>query len=471
MAGIIFRNPPPMPLLFANDALLPSGWARDVLLEWNDDGVLTRVVPGAKADGAARAAGPVLPGMPNVHSHAFQRAMAGLAERRGHPTDDFWTWRETMYGLVRRLEPEDVGAIATHLYIEMLKHGYTSVAEFHYLHRDAEGHAYADIATLADRIVDAADASGIALTFLPVLYRFGGFGGRPLKGGQRRFDSDPAFIASLLAEMQARHGARRCLRLGVAPHSVRAIDAMMLTEMVDKARAIDPSMPIHMHLSEQAREVTECRATHGVAPFEWVGDLVEVDARWCFIHSTHLTAKEAQGVDACGAVVGLCPTTEANLGDGIFDFSGWFARGAAWGIGGDSHVSVSPFEELRALESSQRLRLRVRNVASSEAAPDVAANLWSAAAEGGAQAIGQPVGRLVADARADLVVLDGSHADFESLDGSGALSVATFGADSHRVRDVFVAGRKIVEAGRHAREDDAERAFRAALRRLRSAPS
>ena len=459
-----------MPLLFANDALLPSGWARDVLLEWNDDGRLARVVAGAEAGSAQRAAGPVLPGMPNVHSHAFQRAMAGLAERRGHPTDDFWTWRETMYDLVGRLEPEDVGAIAAHLYIEMLKHGYTSVAEFHYLHRDAEGKAYADIATLADRIVEGADTSGIALTFVPVLYRFGGFGGRFLKGGQRRFDSDPAFIVALLEEMQARHGERRAFRLGVAPHSVRAIDAMLLTEMVDAARDIDPSMPIHMHLSEQAREVTECRATHGVAPFEWVSDLVDVDRHWCFIHATHLTPKEAEGVDARGAAVGLCPTTEANLGDGIFDFSGWFARGAAWGIGGDSHVSVSPFEELRALESSQRLRLRVRNVASSEAAPDVAANLWSGAAAGGAQAIGQPVGELVAGARADLVVLDASGADLENLDGSGALSVATFGVNAPRVRDVFVAGRKIVDNGRHPREADAELAFRATLKRLRSAP-
>ena len=456
-----------MPFLFSSAALLPDGWARDVLLEWDDDGSIVGVSANAASNGHPRAAGPVLPGMPNVHSHAFQRAMAGLAERRGHPTDDFWTWRETMYELVRRLSPEDIGAIAAQLYIEMLKHGYTSVAEFHYLHRDAEGKPYADIATLAEPIVQAADVAGIALTLLPVMYRFGGFGARALKGGQRRFESDPASIMALLAEMQSRHGDRRNFRLGVAPHSVRAVDAMLLTEVVARALEFDPGLPIHMHLSEQTREVSECRETHGVAPFAWVSDLVEVDSHWCFIHSTHITPKEAEALAGRGAVVGLCPTTEANLGDGIFDFSGWFARGAAWAIGGDSHVSVSPFDELRALEASQRLRLRVRNVASSESAPDVAANLWNGAAQGGSQAIGQPVGSIAAGQRADLVVLDGATVDFEGLAASDALSVAMFGGNSNRVRDVFLAGRKVIDDGRHAREQEAEREFRAALRRLR----
>jgi formimidoylglutamate deiminase len=457
-----------MPSLFASDALLPDGWARDVLLEWDDDGSIVAVSPNAASSHPAVAAGPVLPGMPNVHSHAFQRAMAGLAERRGHPTDDFWTWRETMYDLVGRLTPQDIGAIATQLYVEMLKHGYTSVAEFHYLHRDVDGKPYADIAALAEPIVAAADSAGIALTFLPVMYRFGGFGGRALKGGQRRFDSGPASIMALLLEMQSRHGERRNFRLGVAPHSVRAVDAMLLTDLVARARELDPGLPIHMHLSEQAREVSECEATHGVTPFAWVRDLVDVDSHWCFIHSTHITPKEADQLASRGAVVGLCPTTEANLGDGIFDFSGWFARGAPWAIGGDSHVSVSPFDELRMLESSQRLRLRVRNVASSQAAPDVAANLWRGAAGGGGQAIGQPVGEIATGRRADLVVLDGAHPDFENVPASDALSIAMFSGNSNRVRDVFLAGRKVIDGGHHAREAEVERDFRAALRRLRA---
>jgi len=457
-----------MPLLHAKNALLPEGWARDVLLEWDDAGTLIRVAAGHGADAAPLAQGPVLPGMPNIHSHAFQYAMAGLAERRGHPTDDFWTWREAMYELVSRLEPDDVEAIAAHLYIQMLKHGYTSVAEFHYLHRDPSGKPYADAATLPDRIVAAAQASGIGLTLLPVLYRFGGFGGRPLKGGQLRFASDAASIGELLRELAQRHGSRPLFRLGVAPHSVRAVDAMQLTELVEAAREVDETLPIHMHVSEQVREVAECRATHGVTPFAWLGDIVDVDMQWCLIHSTHLTAKEADGVAARGAVIGLCPTTEANLGDGIFDFSGWFARGAPWGIGGDSNVSVSPFEELRMLESSQRLRLRVRNVASSEAAPDVATNLWLAAAEGGAQAIGQPVGALAAGRRADFVVLDGAHVDFEAIDGVDALAVSIFAGNANRVRDVFVAGSRVVNDRYHRLEEAAAARYRSTLGRLRS---
>jgi formimidoylglutamate deiminase len=251
---------------------------------------------------------------------------------------------------------------------------------------------------------------------------------------------------------------------------VRAIDAMQLTDIVAAADKIDPSMPIHMHLSEQSKEVAECRATHGVTPFEWIDGIAEVDSRWCFIHSTHLTPKEAEGVAARDAVPGLCPTTEANLGDGIFDFSGWFARGAAWSIGGDSHVSVSPFEELRALESTQRLRLRVRNVASTEAAPEVATNLWLGAAEGGARAIGQGAGAIAAGKRADLVILDATDLDFEALGAADQLAVTMFSGNANRVRDVFVAGRKIVADRYHPREGEAAEGYRAALKRLRERP-
>ena len=306
-----------MPSLFANDALLPSGWARDVLLEWDENGVLTRVEAGADDAGAPRAAGPVLPGMSNVHSHAFQRAMAGLAEWRGHPTDDFWTWREAMYDLVRRVEPDDLEAIAAHLYIEMLKHGYTAVGEFHYLHHRRDGKPHEERAELAERIVAAADTSGIALTLLPVLYAYGGFGHRALDDAQRRFRGDVESIATLVSELATWHAGRPAFRIGIAPHSVRAVDAMMLTQLVAAANDIDPGMPIHMHLSEQTGEVEACRGTHGVTPFAWIADLVDVDDRWCFIHSTHVTPDEMRGMAARGASVGLCPVTESNLGDGI----------------------------------------------------------------------------------------------------------------------------------------------------------
>jgi formimidoylglutamate deiminase len=458
-----------MGTLHADDALLPTGWARGVLMQWDDAGLLTRVEVGHEPGAHPRAAGPVLPGMPNVHSHSFQRAMAGLAEVRGHPTDDFWTWREEMYRLVRLVEPEDIEAITAHLYVEMLKHGYTTVAEFHYLHNDREGRPYEDRAELANCIVTGASAAGIALTLLPVLYAHGGFGHRALAPAQQRFRSDPASIIELLRELASWHLPSPLLRLGVAPHSARAVDALLLTEMVDLATGLDPRMPIHMHVSEQQGEVAECLATHGTTPLAWIADLVQLDDRWTLIHSTHLTALEMRTAAKARACLGLCPVTEANLGDGIFDFVPWFELQGPWGIGGDSHVSVSPFEELRALEYSQRLRLRVRNVASAEDRPDVAANLWNAAAAGGAQSVAHPVGALAPGRRADFVVLDREDADFEGLPASACLAVAMFSGNSSRVRDVFVGGRPVVEAGRHPDEDEARNAFRSALRRLRRA--
>jgi formimidoylglutamate deiminase len=458
-----------MKSLFASQALLATGWARDVLLEWDEHGILTRVVSG-HAPGGEAAAGPVLPGMSNVHSHAFQRAMAGLAEFRGHPTDDFWTWREEMYRLVERISPQDAEAIARHLYVEMLEHGYTAVGEFHYLHHDRGGEPYPERAEMANRIVAAAQSAGIALTLMPVLYAHGGLGHRVLSGAQRRFGGDVRFVVELLRELRDFHLPNSRLRIGVAPHSVRAVDALMLTELVDAATRIDPAMPIHMHVSEQQGEVADCIATHGTTPLDWVADLVDIDPRWCFIHATHLTQIEMRKLAKTGASVGLCPVTEANLGDGIFEFQQWFESGAPWCIGGDSHVSVSPFEELRALEYSQRLRHRVRNIAATELAPDVAANLWRGAAEGGARAIAQPAGTLAAGRRADFVVLDPGHVDFEALDAAAMLRVAMFAGSSRHVRDVFVGGEPVVSAGHHPHAEEAAAGYRAALRRLRGAP-
>jgi formimidoylglutamate deiminase len=465
MAGIIGEK---MPALFAADALLASGWARDVALEWDDAGIFTRVESrAAPPAGCTHASGPVIPGMTNVHSHAFQRAMAGLAEFRGHPTDDFWTWREEMYRLARTIEPDDHDAIARHLYIEMLKHGYTTVAEFHYLHNDGEGRHYADRAEMANRIVGAARGAGIALTCLPVLYAHGGFGHRTLAPAQKRFGGDAAFILELVRELAAFHLPDPLLRLGVAPHSARAVDALLLTELVDGATRLDATMPIHMHVSEQVREVEECIAVHGVTPGAWLLDLVGVDARWCLIHGTHLTQIELRRLAQSGASIGLCPTTEANLGDGIFDLVPWFEARAPWAIGGDSHVSVSPFEELRALESSQRLSHRIRNVTADETEPDVSSNLWRAAARGGAQAAGHPAGELAPGRRADFVVLDRDAPALESLAAPAILAVAIFGGNPAPVRGVFVRGESVVEAGRHAEEDNAAAGYRAALKRLR----
>jgi formimidoylglutamate deiminase len=279
---------------------------------------------------------------------------------------------------------------------------------------------------------------------------------------------DAAGVAELVREIADFHLPAPCLQLGVAPHSVRAVDALQLIEVVQAATQIDKHMPIHMHVSEQTGEVAECASVHGATPLDWVSELVPVDARWCFIHATHLTRIERRRVAGTGACVGLCPTTEANLGDGIFEFTPWFEARAPWAIGGDSHVSVSPMEELRQLEYSQRLTMRVRNVASDEEARDVPANLWSAAARGGARAAAQPAGELAPGKRADLVVLDGAALDFENLPAAGVLGVAMFSGNSNRVRDVFVGGEPVVSGGRHAREEDAAAAFRRVLARLRA---
>jgi formimidoylglutamate deiminase len=454
--------------LFARDALLPAGWARDVLISWNAAGDITAAQAGGDAQGAEVAAGPVIPGMANVHSHAFQRAMAGLAETRGHPTDTFWTWREEMYKLVLALSPDDIEAIASRLYVEMLKHGYTSVAEFHYLHHQPDGTPYADPAELSHRIIASARRAGIALTHLPVLYAYGGFGHKPLGPAQRRFAGSAESIARLTGDLVRGHAGVPDLRFGIAPHSARAVDALILQEVVEAMNGIDATAPIHIHASEQVGEVEECRGTHGVTPIEWICEIAPVDRRWCFIHATHITAPERDRVIGANATAGLCPTTEANLGDGIFPFADWFAEGAAWAIGGDSHVSVSPFEELRQLEYSQRLATLTRNVSARSDAPDVAGNLWSAAAAGGARALARDAGRISVGTRADLVVLDGSEADFTGLEAPRQLAVAMFSGTANRVRDVVVGGRRVVQAGRHADEEAIGQACRAALLRLRS---
>jgi len=455
--------------LFAAAALLESGWARNVRFEWDERGVLTAALPGGMAGNAQVAKGPVLPGMPNAHSHAFQRAMAGLAEVRGHQTDDFWTWREAMYRLAANLTPDDVEAIALQLYVELVKHGYTAVAEFHYLHHGPHGTPYDDPAEPSLRIVAAAADAGIGLTLLPVLYAYGGFDHRALDAVQRRFAGNAESIGKLLQRLSAGPFRDPSLRLGVAPHSARAVDAAMLADVIAALRSVAPEGPIHMHVSEQAAEVRECVAALGVTPGRWLMDNAAVDRRWCLIHGTHLTPEELRRLRSAGAVIGLCPTTEADLGDGIFPFDVHFASGGRFAVGGDSHVSVSPFAELRALEYGQRLALQARNVSAMRGRPDVAANLWAGAAQGGTLALGEDAGCFSAGGRADFVVLDGSDLDFEELEAPAMLSVAMFSGERNRVRDVFVRGKAVVTDGRHVREEHAAAGFRKAVARLRGA--
>ena len=459
--------------LLAERALLPEGWAKDVLFEIAVDGSLAAVTPDAGAQPAARhalrAAGPVLPGMPNLHSHAFQRAMAGLTERAGQGgaagEDSFWTWRSVMYGFVEKLSPGQVEAIAGQLYVEMIKAGYTAVGEFHYLHHDQEGRAYADPAEMSERILAAANHAGIGITHLPVLYAQGGFGGQPPKPGQRRFlHSVDAYLA-LIQELMRRHRANPQVRIGIAPHSLRAVTPEMLTRAVAGLDAMDGAAPIHIHIAEQILEVEDCIAWSGRRPVDWLMGHLPVGPRWCLVHATHMTEAETRALAISGAVAGLCPTTEANLGDGFFPAIAYQRLGGAFGIGSDSHISVSPVEELRWLEYGQRLLERRRNRLTGRTG-SVGADLYRAALEGGARAMARPVGRLAPGHRADLIVLDADHPLLYGRQDDTLIDALVFAGNTNPVRDVMIGGRWVVEAGHHFAEEAVLARFRGAVSTL-----
>jgi len=451
--------------LFAARALLPEGWASDVLVEVDPSGTIAAVTPRARADGAARSAGPLIPGMPNVHSHAFQRAMAGLAQRRGAAgRDSFWTWRETMYRFVGRLGPEDAHAIAAQLYVELLKNGYTAVAEFQYVHNAPDGSAYADPAEMSLAHVRAARETGIALTLLPTLYAHGGFGAAPLNPAQTRFASSPESVLEIVRRAHAQAGPD--LRIGVAAHSLRAVSPPQLMTIVAGITAIDRTAPIHVHAAEQRKEVDDCVAWSGRRPVAWLLEHAAPDARWCLVHCTHLDDAELAGLAASGAVAGLCPGTEADLGDGVFRLPDFLAAGGRWGIGSDSHVTRDPAEELRLLEYAQRLFRLERNVAASAGRPSVGATLWEAATRGGAQALGRPAGAIAPGCRADLVVLDDGHVDLIGCRGDAVLDALVFSGGRRLVRDVMVGGRWVVREGHHPAEDAIAARYRATVAAL-----
>ena len=451
--------------LVAAHALLPGGWAADVLLEWNDNGQLTRVEPNSTA-ALPPTRGPVIPAIPNLHSHAFQRAIAGLTEFRGQASDSFWSWRTLMYRFALRLDPAQLEAIALGLYVEMLEAGYTTVCEFHYVHHQGDGRPYADDAELAHALLRAAQRAGIGMTLLPVLYQTGGFGARPPSDGQRRFIRSTDSMLRLLEGLKPLCDAQDA-RLGLAPHSLRAVPSDALRDALDGLDAIDPTAPLHIHIAEQTQEVDDCIAWSGQRPVAWLLDHAPVDARWCLVHATHMDADEYRRAAASGAVAGLCPTTEANLGDGIFDLPAWRAAGGAWGIGSDSHICGNAAEELRMLEYSQRLATRQRNVIADAAQPNVASAMTLAAVRGGAQASGRAVGGLAVGQQADFTVLDPTQPALAGLDAPDMLSSHVFA--SHRtsaVEAVWVAGRPRVQAGRHPLHESATAGFVAARRQL-----
>lgn len=455
----------PAESLFARRVLLPDGWAQDVLIRYDPE---TAAILSVSRDAPARAehvAGIAVPGMPNLHSHAFQRAMAGRAERARGTDDSFWTWRQTMYDLVERLDPDRIEAIAAQLYAELLCEGYTSVAEFHYLHNRPDGGRYEDPAEMAMRIVGAAASAGIGITLLPVLYGRGGFDDAPLSPAQRRFQSDPAFVSMVGERVMGARDRPRDLQVGLAIHSLRAVSG---PQILDAARAFGArghGAPIHIHIAEQIAEVSDCRQATGATPVEWLLGNAPVDENWCLVHATNVTAAEVAGMAECGAVVGLCPTTEANLGDGLFPLRSFLDRHGRFGIGSDSHVSVSPLEELRWLEYGQRLAERRRAVAGMSG-PSVGGTLWRMALAGGAQALGQPVGAICENHRADILVLDEGHLLLQGRDGDEILDALVFAGDGRMIRRVLAGGRWVVEDGRHVRAEAIARACRQALRGL-----
>ncbi len=457
--------------LHAADALLPGGWVRDVRLDWDAAGRLTAVRPGAAADASiARAAGPVIPGMPNLHSHAFQRGIAGLTEYRGQAQDSFWSWRTLMYRFALRLDPAQLEAIALWLYVEMLEAGYTSVCEFHYVHHDADGRPYADDATLALVLLRAAEKAGIGLTLLPVLYQASGFGGLPPGEGQRRFIRSTDSMLALLERLKPLCDAQGA-RLGLAPHSLRAVPPDSLRAALAGLQALDATAPVHIHIAEQTKEVDDCIAWSGQRPVAWLLDHAPVDARWCLVHATHMDADEYRRAAASGAVAGLCPTTEANLGDGIFDLPAWRSAGGAWGIGSDSHVCVNAAEELLMLEYSQRLARRERNVAADASQPQVATSMTLAAVRGGAQAAGRAVAGLAVGQQADFVVLDAAHVALAGLPAPEMLASHVFASQRTSAIDaVWVGGRPRARRGRHPLHDSAAAGFVAARRQLLNTP-
>ena len=342
--------------LYTERAWLSNGWAEGVLLEIDNNGSIADVTTQLAdcPDDAERLRGPVLPGMANLHSHAFQRAFAGYTEQRHAGDDDFWTWRQVMYDFVRKVTPEQIRVVAEQLYIEMLKAGYTAVGEFHYLHHDSNGNPYASLPEMSEHIIEAARGCGIAITHLPVLYAHGGFGGQPATEGQRRFVNDVEQFSKLLEKLFSTHRHDPNIRLGIAPHSLRAVTEQQLKDVLVVLDGLDSNAPVHIHIAEQTGEVQDCLAWSGAPPVGWLYDHFSPDHRWCLVHATHLTESELISLADSGAIAGLCPTTEANLGDGVFPAETFLMRAGRFGIGSDSNVSVSPIEELRTLEYSQR---------------------------------------------------------------------------------------------------------------------
>jgi formiminoglutamate deiminase len=441
-------------------ALLPDGWARNVRVEIAE-GRFVGVAKEVSAQAGDERVPLALPGMCNVHSHGFQRGMAGLTEFRGPEADNFWSWRSLMYRFVGRMTPDDIGAITAQAYVEMLEGGFTRVGEFHYVHHDPAGKPYGNPAETAIHVASAVARTGIGLTLLPVFYAHGGFDGAKPNEGQRRFVTGLDEFARLMEAGRKIVNSLEGANLGVAPHSLRAVTPAELARVVPLAG----SGPVHIHAAEQTGEVEQCVAWSGARPVEWLLDHAELDRRWCLVHSTHLTDDECRRLAASGAVAGLCPITEANLGDGIFPAPQFLEAGGAFGIGTDSNVSIRVADELRQLEYSQRLRDRARNVVGASDARSTGRVLFESAIRGGGQALGVESG-ITPGAAADFVSLDLASPALVAREGDSVLDSLIFAGGARCIEGVWRAGRKLVSDGRHIERDLIARTFQETLRKL-----
>ena len=446
--------------LWFDHALLPSGWASGVVITVSDGLILDVSVGVAPPSGAVRGRS-VLPGLTNLHSHAFQRAMSGRTEVRGDVQDSFWSWRSLLYRFVGRIGPEDIHAITAMAYAEMLEAGFTRVCEFHYIHNDANGRRYDDPAEMAGQVVRAADETGLGLTLLPVFYAHSGFGGQPPAEGQERFLSDLESFEKLLEAVRL-HGANQTdIVLGMAPHSLRAVTPSELAALL----SLDSACPVHIHIAEQVKEVEDCLAWSGARPVEWLLHNADVNARWCLVHATHTNDREIHGIAKSGAVAGLCPVTEANLGDGIFDGATFLSYGGHYGIGTDSNVSISAADELRMLEYSQRLKGLSRNAMTGAGYASTGRSLFEHALAGGGRAAGIPVG-LAPGNPADFVAISAAALP-EAEDGGDALLDAwVFRGKSQAISEVWRRGARVVCEGQHVHRAAIEARYKAALKRL-----
>ncbi len=452
--------------IWVKNAFLGDSWAENVRIEIDNHGDIINYQSDSKTNGARIVQGTLLPGMTNLHSHAHQRAMAGLAEKASTSSsnqDSFWTWRTTMYHYLERIQPDDLNAIANQLYLEMLQFGYTGVGEFQYLHHNIDGNPYQDRAEMTKQCHQAAIETGIAFTALPVLYAYGGFGTQSASDGQKRFLNNADQFADIVNSLDQEIIKSTNSSLGIAPHSLRAVDQKLL----ELTLSICPQVEIiHIHVAEQLKEIEDCLTWSKQRPIEWLLNHYDVNQKWCLIHATHMTKAETESLANSGAVAGLCPTTEANLGDGFFNAGQYFSLDGCWGIGSDSHISISPFEELRWLEYGQRLLTNQRNVLNSKDQPSTGRHLYQQALRGGAQSTARKTGMIKPGYRADFVVIDDEHPRLYGRSQDDLIDSLIFSGNDNPVKDVYVGGVKVIDNGQHKNEQNIQQNFRSTIKRL-----